>query len=993
MRDLVKNYRYNFLKKPLAIIITLFICVSIVLCLVGFSYYNYQKEKIIEDRFEYLSSISGFKKFQIIDWLNRRYNHLELIRANSPLISKLEKLGISQNYLFELKEWFGTLKKLYEYDDIILVNSSSSIVYRSDPSSLKIDGNDSLLSKKCSVSNSIIFSDSDEKNETAENVKFYVPLSSSGNAQKRAASVLILCVKPAKIFDSLLILNIAKSTTLELLLVKPFKERIVYLNKPKSAKGSEKLDDDRKALLGVKARKGFVEGIDYQNNEVIALIQNVPATTWTLITKINQSEFYTPVNDLAKLVIMGIVSADLLFGFILFLIWRKSILSNYKQIYNTEIERLKSENRFNELIKGVEGYSIYTLDVNGDITSWNYGAELIEAYQVNEIMGKHFSIFYLDEDRDSNKPERSLKFAAENGSYHEDGWRVKKDATKFYANIMISALKDNENEIYGFLVVTHDLTERKRDEEEIKNSRDFYLKLLNGFPTPVWLSGTDGKCNYFNEAWFKYTGRTLETELGEGWATNIHPEDRDRVMSTYYDSFSQMKDYNIEYRLKNAQSEYRWMVVVGMPYFDMKNNFAGYLGSCYDINDRKKYEETINSLLRISEKLYSSLEIDQILDSLVIESIKLVDAESGFAAIIDGDRFLTKRYFNQDHWEYSKLTWELECNLCNQFRNRKEGYITNNAENDPLIHSELKAKYSIAQVISVPLFGSRGELLGFFEAHNKKNGNGYNLSDLSHVKALAHNASISLIKSLSIEQLRKTELQLRSSESELRQLAAQLQYARETERHHLAREVHDELGQLFTGINLNVLYLRDTIEQKKEEISDQLIINELNEVKKIVDKGIQSVRDISEGLRSYVLEHLGLVHAIKEYCKEFQRVSNIKCTITSYADDINLSEEKSIALYRIIQESLTNAMRHSKATEIKISFSKNNELIEITIEDNGVGFDDKYPRQLKTFGILGMKERAIYLNGTLTIASKIGTGTLIKASIPLKEMTRKENSV
>lgn len=987
MNDLIKIYRNNFFKKTLAIIFILFICVSIILGIIGYYYYTYQKNNIIEDRYEFLSSVSSFKKFQIIDWLNRRYNQFELIRANPPLISKLEMLSVTRNNVHELKEWFGTLKKLYQFDHILLVSSSLNIIYENNALSLNIDSEDSVLCKKSLASNSIIFSDSDEKYGSEENIKFYVPLSSNYKyIDKQASSVLILSIKPVQIFDALLNINLTRSTTVESILVKPFNEKIIYLNKPKFASKSESFDSNRKALLGVKTSKGFVEGIDYQNAEVIALIQNVPSTTWTLITKINKTEFYGPINDLAKLVILGVFSAALIFGLVLFLIWRKSILSNLKQIYNTELERLKSENRFDALIKGVQGYAIYMLDVNGTITSWNYGVELIKGYREKEFIGNHFSIFYTEDERQLNKPENSLKFAAEHGSYEEEGWRIKKSGEKFYANIVITALKDTEGTLYGYLKVTHDLTERKRAEEAIKNSRDFYLKLLNGFPTPIWLSGVDGKCNYFNGAWLKLTGRTLEEELGEGWTENLHPEDRDHVVNTYYESFSQMKDYILEYRLKNVQGEYRWMVVVGMPYFDMKNNFAGYLGSCYDINDRKKSEETINSLLRISEKLYSSLEIDQILDSLVIESIKLVDAQSGFAAIIDADRYSAKRYFNQDHWEYSDLTWDFESKISIQFINKKEGFIINNVGDDSLIHPDLKTKYSVIQSISVPLFGANGELMGFFETHNKKNSNGFNQNDLNHLKALAHNASISLTKSLSIEQLRKTELQLRNSESELRQLAAQLQYARETERHHLAREVHDELGQLFTGINLNILYLRDTIEQNDENLNIQRIISELNEVKKMVDKGIQSVRDIAEGLRSYVLEHLGLVHAIKEYCKEFQRVSNIKCTIKTYSEDINLGEEKSIAIYRIIQESLTNAMRHSRASEIKIDFSDNIDTIDISIEDNGIGFEEMNSQRLKTFGILGMKERALYINGTLTITSKPGSGTLIKVSLPLTEV-------
>ncbi|MFA7421521.1 MAG: PAS domain S-box protein [Melioribacteraceae bacterium] len=984
MRNLVVNK--NYFKKPLGLISLVFVIFTIILIAVGYYIYQSQKTTFVNSRFNYLTTIADFRKAQITDWLNGRLAYLELLRTNSPLVSLLGKVESDSE---DSNNWYTKLKYFLPSESITLIDDSGKIKYRYPEQNIQPDSADSALCSRSIKSNSIIIHANNNYGDSLKQLKFYVPLRNSNISSSKA---LIISVNSEKIFDGILNNKIYPFQTLESLLVMPDDERIFYLNTPKNSMETQnsKSEYPRKPLINaakIKDRNGFVDAIDYKNEKVIAVIRSVGHTNWSLITKITKSEFYERVDDLGKMVVLAIITLDLLFAAALLFIWRKNILSNYKKVFVTEIERLKSESRFETLLKEVKGYVIVVLDLEGRIVSWNQGIEAIIGYKENEILGKHFSLFYLEEDRKSVNLENSLKYAAEKGSYEQEGWRLRKDGTKFWANVVIAPLKDNEDKIYGYLKVSHDLSDKKMSEETIKSSRDFYLKLLNGFPTPVWLSGLDGKCNYFNEAWLKFTGRTLEEELGDGWAVNLHPEDRDFVLSTYRDSFSQMKSYSIEYRLKNSQGEYRWMVVVGIPYFDMNNSFAGYLGSCYDINDRKKYEETINSLLRISEKLYSSLEIDQILDSLVVESIKLVDAESGFAAIIDGDKFLTKRYYHQDHWEYSKLSWELDSSICVQFRDRKEGYITNNAESDPLIHPELKSKYAISQLISVPLFGSNGELLGFFEAHNKKNKTGYKPSDLNHVKALAHNASISLIKSLSIEQLRKTELQLRTSESELRQLAAQLQYARETERHHLAREVHDELGQLFTGINLNVLYLRDSIEQKKVELSSQRIISELNEVKKMVDKGIQSVRDISEGLRSYVLEHLGLVQAIKEYCKEFQRMSNIRCNITSYAEDINLSEEKSVALYRIVQESLTNAMRHSKATEIKINFSRKNDFIEVTIEDNGIGFDDKNPRQVKTFGILGMKERALYLNGSLTITSKAGSGTAIKASIPLIEAT------
>lgn len=996
MRTLFQNYRGNYLNRNLVTISVLFFLVNLSLIILGFYYYSNQKEIMVSESYANLKSNADFNRFQISNWLKERFNHIEVLNSNSPLIKKLESTSSLPNNLLELKEWFTALKTYYFYEDIIVADTTGKIIYSDSSPVIKLSVIDSILCSKSAATNSILFSDSDKKYGVKNLLAFYMPIGKHQVSSDRIKSVLILKVNPKPSFTSLLNRHADRTTSMESLLLKSGKDEVIYLNDFKHSSKEQAMlkDSNRKALISTsmnKARMGFVEGVDYKNDDVIAVLQTIPNTTWTLITKIDKSEFYASINDLAKLIIMTLISVCLLFTVALIFIWRKNVVASYKELYLAELERNKSEKRFDTLIRGVKDYAIYILDLKGIIMSWNYGIELIQGFKENEVIEKHFSMFYLPEEKDQNKPAKSLQLATEKGSYEEEGWRLKKDGTKFWAYIVITALKDNEDNIYGYLKMCRDLTESKNLERNLIEARDLQLKLITDFPNPIWRSGPDGKYDYFNKAWLEFTGKKLEQEIGEGWIENIHPEDQSRVVSDYYSSFKKEKSFVFEYRLKNYKGDYKWTIDYGIPFYNLEGKFTGYIGSCYDIDDRKKYEETINSLLRISEKLYSSLEIDQILDSLVVESIKLVDAESGFASITDGERFIAKRYFNQDHWEFLKLTWELESNLSNQFRNRKEGYIVNKAEIDALIHPELKEKYLISQAISVPLYGANGELIGFFETHNKKNGNGYNLNDLNHVKALARNASISLAKSLSIEQLRKTELQLRNSESELRQLAAQLQYVRETERHHLAREVHDELGQLFTGINLNILYLRDIIDNKNENFGIHKIIDELNEVKKMVDKGIQSVRDISAGLRSYVLEHLGLVHAIREYCKEFQRVSNINCTITSYSDDINLSEEKNIAIYRIIQESLTNAMRHSKASEIKIEFLKNNNSIEILVEDNGVGFEENKPRKRKTFGILGMKERALYLNGQLTISSKPGSGTIIKISLPEIETANKGN--
>lgn len=133
---------------------------------------------------------------------------------------------------------------------------------------------------------------------------------------------------------------------------------------------------------------------------------------------------------------------------------------------NAEQALRESEERFRLLVAAVKDYAIFMLDINGHILSWNSGAQRIKGYTVDEIIGKHFSIFYTPEDLQDGKPARELVIATKEGQYQEEGWRVRKDGTLFWAHVLITAVFDERDEIRGFAKVTRDMTERKRAEEE-----------------------------------------------------------------------------------------------------------------------------------------------------------------------------------------------------------------------------------------------------------------------------------------------------------------------------------------------------------------------------------------------------------------------------------------------------------------------------------------------------------------------------------------------
>lgn len=138
----------------------------------------------------------------------------------------------------------------------------------------------------------------------------------------------------------------------------------------------------------------------------------------------------------------------------------------------TENELMHSEQRFRLFVEAVRDYALFLLDPKGNITTWNTGAERIKGYKSSEIIGKHFAVFYPEEDLKTRKPWRELEVAAEEGRFEDEGWRLRKDGTKFWANVVITALKDPDGRLYGFGKVTRDLTERRRAHQRLEKAYD-----------------------------------------------------------------------------------------------------------------------------------------------------------------------------------------------------------------------------------------------------------------------------------------------------------------------------------------------------------------------------------------------------------------------------------------------------------------------------------------------------------------------------------------
>jgi PAS domain S-box-containing protein len=137
---------------------------------------------------------------------------------------------------------------------------------------------------------------------------------------------------------------------------------------------------------------------------------------------------------------------------------------------------------------------------------------------------------------------------------------------------------------------------RTHAEQVVRESEDRFRLVANSAPVLIWMSGTDKLCNFFNQSWLKFTGRTFEEELGDGWTLGVHPDERARCMQVYSSAFDARLDFQLEYRLRRFDGEYRWIVDFGVPRFESDGTFRGYIGSCVDITQRKKSEESLHTL-------------------------------------------------------------------------------------------------------------------------------------------------------------------------------------------------------------------------------------------------------------------------------------------------------------------------------------------------------------------------------------------------------------
>ena len=553
------------------------------------------------------------------------------------------------------------------------------------------------------------------------------------------------------------------------------------------------------------------------------------------------------------------------------------------------------------------------------------------AYNADVKIGKNI-IDFVSNTEDKIVLKENYKRALK-GESHSNIREFGENNSAYYESFFNPMINEN-NEIIGETVMARDITERMKEEEALKNSNEKYKELIELAVDGILVGSHDGYIVEANSTICNMTGRTKEELIGKHINKAIFTEDTLKEVPLQFEMLHKGETVIRErYIIRPDGSK----IIIEMRTKMMPN---GTYQSIYrDMSKRKAMEEKLKenqvTLLEAQEMALIGnwvwdLRTDKVECSKIL--LKILDAtEDEF----DGTTSLFKDKFHPEDVEYlfkciKEVYDGINPSSCDYRIIHKDGAIHT-------IHTIGKIEYDKQ--------GKAEKYLG-------------TIQDVTERKK--------------IETQKETIKQLRLT-------AKYVDKAIEKERLAISRELHDDIGQSLTSLKMELKNIEQVISDKKYSIL-------FNKAIFHIDENIKIVQRLTSQLRPAMLEHLGLNTTIEWYVEEFLQRNKIKI-ICNLDDTLELPNNISIAIFRIVQESLTNISRHSQADKVSITMNiskSKKDIVNLKITDNGVGIDKNKLKSNKSFGLIIMQERILSLDGSIEIKNK--NGTVINIQIPIKEI-------
>jgi PAS domain S-box-containing protein len=304
------------------------------------------------------------------------------------------------------------------------------------------------------------------------------------------------------------------------------------------------------------------------------------------------------------------------------------------------------DEEFRLLVEAVKDYAIFMLDPEGRVVTWNAGAEAIKGYAAADIVGESFERFYTPEDRRAGKPRRGLETACAEGRFRDQGERLRKDGSRFWADVVITALWDEIGTLRGYAKVTRDITEQRRAQEALTESEARFRGLADNISQLAWMADGSGYVFWYNRRWFEYTGTSLDDMMGWGWRRVHHPEHVDRVVRRIQHAWDTGEPWEDTFPLRSHDGSYRWFLSRAAPIRDAAGKVVLWFGTNTDVTEQR---ETLRALEESERRLRFTLESSEIGDwDLDLDSSRVQASPQhwrilGYRGPVEGwsgDRFL-----------------------------------------------------------------------------------------------------------------------------------------------------------------------------------------------------------------------------------------------------------------------------------------------------------------------------------------------------------------
>jgi len=630
-----------------------------------------------------------------------------------------------------------------------------------------------------------------------------------------------------------------------------------------------------------------------------------------------------------------------------------------------ELELRESEVRLNF---HVNNSPLATIEWNTDfiVTRWSGEAEKIFGWNQLETIGKPIMDFPIIYDEDIPIVQKTLERLSDGSSKHvvSANRNYTKSKKVIYCEWYNSVLLNPQGKMISVMSQVMDITERKQAEDALRESEEKHRTILQTAMDGFWMVDMQGRLLEVNETYCRMSGYSAQ-ELMTMRVTDIEAAESSAYTTAHIHKIKSQGEDRFETRHRRKDGSI-FDVEISVQYQFVDD--GPLVVFIQDISKRKQAEQEL--ILANKELVYQNEEKEKRANELIIANKAFLQSEENFRRSISesplGIRIISIEgetiYVNKaflDIYEYNSLEEFRSIPAINRYT--PESYVQHQKRKEKIKNGHDIFDYEVSIV--------------------REN------AEVRHIKVWRKEVLWNGVKHYQAFNIDITEQKLvvealNNSQQKLRKFAAHLQNAREEEKIAIAREIHDDLGQILVALKIDLGMFERKLSKGIEATTSEELLSKFKDLSSQVDNTIKSARRIMNGLRPEMIELLGFEAACKSYLLEFEERYHIPCQFESTSSELNINPQQSVTLFRILQEALNNIIKHAKAKVVKVQLNNRDNKIILEIIDNGVGFDENHKGRQDSYGLIGMKERVLLLDGELDITSKVGKGTSVRVEIP-----------